>query len=816
MHRRLAVKGVVQGVGFRRWVWQEASSLGLVGWVRNAGPGVEIDLHGEPALLDTLQTRLWQIPAPARVEQVDVLSLNVPESAAETALASRPFAIESTVASPLLHASTIGADLGVCGRCQAELFDPANRRWRHAFINCPQCGPRYTISRSLPYDRAHTSLARFLPCPQCEAEYRNNADRRLHHQINTCPDCGPRLWLTQTDGSTDERTPIAATLKLLRDGGIVAIKVMGGFHLCCDARQPSAVARLRQRKRREAKPFAVMMANAASVPAWAHMTPHEQRWLQSMERPIVLLNQTARAQRELEGIAPDLAWLGVVLPYTPVQYLLFHEACGSPAGVDWLTRPQDMVLVVTSGNIGGSPQVIDNETALLELAEIADGWLLHDRDILARNDDSVLRVRPDGSACFIRRSRGYAPVPVALPSKPASRLRDEQEPSPSVLSLGGLIKNTLCITQGDRALMSPHVGDLDSVDTRLAFTRMADVWPGWLRTQPDALACDLHPDFFSTILAAHMAHTRASSSSGVQPLPLIQVQHHHAHVAAVLAEHGDEKGVQEPVIGLAMDGHGLGSDGQVWGGELLRVHEDEVQRLGHLWPIPMPGGDVATREPWRMAAAVLHTLGRTDEIGRRFAAMQQAPMLQQWLGHGAQRHIQTTSLGRLFDAAVGLLNVLTPFTQSRYEAEAPMRLESLAASCWPAEPLPDGWRITDDLQLDWRPLMNWLADQRTPSQSAQAAAIFHATMGCALADWAARACAHHQLQTVVLSGGCMANRLLDDVMHAQLVSRGLTVWRPSQYPCGDGGLSLGQAWVARQKLIKHVPGSAPPPPVWAM
>lgn len=805
MHRRLAVRGLVQGVGFRPWVWQQASALGLIGWVRNTSFGVEIDLHGEAHLLDTLQAKLWQAPAPAKVEQVDVLSVKASE--ASPPAPGKPFEIQASVSHALGPATTIGADLGVCPRCLAEQFDPGNRRWRHAFINCPQCGPRHTVTRSLPFDRGHTSLARFLPCAACDAEYANGADRRFHHQTNTCPECGPKLWLSQTDGSTEHDQPVAAALKLLQEGGILAVKGLGGFHLVCDARQPAAVARLRQRKRREGKPLAVMMANAASIPPWASMTPHEQRWLQSPERPIVLLTQNERARHELSGVAPDLAWLGVMLPYTPIHYLLFHEALGQPAGTAWLTAPHEMALVVTSGNASGSPLVIDNETAKLELAELADGWLLHDRDILARNDDSVLRVRADGSACFIRRSRGYAPTPVALPTR-TTKGQDEGALPPSVLSMGALLKSTLCITQGDRALVSPHIGDLESVDNRVAYTRMADVWPGWLRTQPDALACDLHPDFFSTILAAHMAHTRASTASGVQPLPLIQVQHHHAHVAAVLAEHADEKGVHDRVVGLALDGHGLGSDGMVWGGELLLVQEDEAQRIGHLWPMAMAGGDAATREPWRMAAAVLQALDRTSDIGQRFKHVQQASMLQQWLSQGSQRHAITTSLGRLFDAAAGLLDVLTPYTQSRFEAEAAMRLESLASTRWPMAALQDGWRITDDLQLDWRPLMNWLADQR---DAPHAAAVFHATMATALADWAAQACERHGVRTVVLSGGCMANRLLDDALHAGLIIKGLRVWRPAQYPCGDGGLSLGQAWVARQRLIKQNACASPSP-----
>ncbi len=812
MHRRLAVRGLVQGVGFRPWVWQQATALGLIGWVRNTSFGVEIDLHGDEALIDTLQARLWQAPSPARVEQVDMLSLAGAVQSGEAASgkpdASAPFEIQPSISGTHAHATTIGADLGVCARCVHELFTPGNRRWRHPFINCPQCGPRYTVTRNLPFDRGHTSLSRFLPCPTCDSEYRNGADRRFHHQTNTCPDCGPRIWLRQTDGSTDEHTPLASALALLQDGGILAIKGLGGFHLCCDARQPAAVARLRQRKRRDGKPLAVMMAGLPSIPPWAHATPHEQRWLQSPERPIVLLPQTDRARQEMPGVAPDLAWLGVMLPYTPLHYLLFHEAAHQPAGTDWLSQAQELVLVMTSGNAHGSPLVIDNDTALLELADIADGWLLHDRDILARNDDSVLRVRPDGSACFLRRSRGYAPTPVALPGTPGRQAHDEHSTPPAVLALGALLKTTLCITQGDRALVSPHVGDLDGVDTRVAFTRMADIWPGWLRAQPDALACDLHPDFFSTILAAHMAHTRGATASGLAPLPLIQVQHHHAHVAAVLAEHAEDKGVRHPVIGLALDGHGLGTDGQAWGGELLLVHEADCQRLGHLRPMSMPGGDAAAREPWRMAASVLHGLGRTGEIGRRFADMPQSAILQQWLAQGAQAHTQTTSLGRLFDAAAGLLDILPPPGQTRYEAEAAMRLESLAMRNWPVPPLPDGWQVSEDLQLDWRPLLDWLAGPQ--SDTAHAAAVFHATMGAALADWAIQACTRHGMHTVVLSGGCMANRLIDDILHERLSDAGLRVWRPSQYPCGDGSLSLGQAWVARQHLLHQLPSCASP------
>ena len=801
MHRRLAVTGVVQGVGLRPWVWQQATELGLIGWVRNTPSGVEIDLHGDTAVIDTLQTRLWTAPLPIKVEQIKVLGAPTTQEAPEPS-SPKAFEIQSDLSGTHARATTIGTDLGVCTRCLGELFNPDNRRWRHPFIHCPQCGPRYTLARSLPFDRVHTSMSKFLPCQRCDHEYASSTDRRYHHQTNACPDCGPRLCLRQADGSEDTLDPIAATLALLRDGAIVAIKALGGFHLCCDARQASAVARLRHRKRRDRKPLAVMMANMASVQPWAHASEHEQRWLQSSERPIVLLQKTAQAQRDLPYLAPGLAWLGVMLPYTPVQHLLFHDACGRPEGTAWLTQAQDLMLVMTSANTPGTPLVTDNQTALMDLAELADAWLLHDRDILARNDDTLLRVRHDGSACFLRRGRGYAPTPLALPDS-AGQTKDEHTLAPSILAVGALLKNTLCITQGERALMSPHVGDMDSVETRVAFTRLADIWPTWLNTQPDALACDLHPDFFSTILAAHLTQTRASTASRIDPLPLIQVQHHHAHVAAVLAEHSDDKAASGPVIGVALDGHGLGEDGHAWGGELLWVHGDQTQRLGHLLSLSMPGGDQAVREPWRMAAAALHTLGRGHEVLLRFAQHTHAPLLHSWLSQSVHQQPHTTSMGRLFDAAAGMIDVLAPHTHAAYEAEAAMRLESLALQSWPVAPLAQGWSITSSMTLDWRPLMHWVADQSTDKAApSHVAAVFHATVAAALTDWAQQACRQEGVRTVVLAGGCWANRLLDDAVYEHLQAHGLTVWRAQQYPCGDGGISLGQAWVARRRMLR--------------
>ena len=810
MHRRLAVRGQVQVGGFRPWVWRQASALGVVGWVRDAGAGVEIDLHGDAPLLDALQERLWQAPHPARIELVEVVAL-APGGDASTRQpkAPAPSEIQASVDGTQARAAVVGTDLAVCHRCLADVFTPGNRRWRHPFANCPHCGPRYTITRNLPFDRAHTSMARFQTCPACEAECEDSQDRRYHHQTNACPACGPRLWLRMADGTMDAQEPIAAALRLLREGGILALKSTGGFHLCCDAGSPATVARLRHRKHRDVQPLAVMAANVASLRHLAEIDAHAPYWLQSAERPIVLLRQTAAGTKKLAHLTPGLNTLGAMLPHTPIQYLLFHEAAGRPTHDQWLQEANPLLLAVTSGNAPGSPMVIENDTALRELAEMADAWLMHDRDILARSDDSVLRVRPDGSACFLRRGRGHEPAPTSLPAVAPG-------PVPSVLALGGLHRATVCVTQGERALVSPHVGDLDSIDTRLTYARLADLWPGWLGTQPDALACDMNPDFFSTLLAAHLSHTRASASSGAGPLPVIAVQHHHAHIGAVLAEHPNQKDAMAPCIGLVADGMGLGSDGQAWGGELLRVEGGEAQRLGHLLPCLLPGGDAAVQEPWRMAAAALHALGRGDEIATRFARHAQAGALASGLARAPAHTLRTSSLGRLFDAAAGLLDVLHPRVAIGYEGEAAMRLACLAGEAPSAEPLPDGWRIDEELVLDWRPLMAWLADQTRRDArggwppprhvAGRLAAVFHATLAEALAEWVRLAARRHGLGTVVLAGACMANALLDDALHARLEHSGLRVWRARQYPCGDGSLSLGQAWVARLRLMAgHAP-----------
>ncbi|MEW5786739.1 MAG: carbamoyltransferase HypF [Pseudomonadota bacterium] len=891
IQRRLRVAGIVQGVGFRPYVWHLARTQDLTGWVRNDAAGVEVLVEGSAEAIESFTRRLpREIPPLAQVR--DLTWADGPASGE-----FRDFAISESGAGQA--ATMIGHDTATCPDCLAEMFDPADRRWRYPFINCTHCGPRYTLTRSLPYDRARTSMAAFPLCPACEQEYRDPGNRRFHAEPTACPVCGPRLWIAEcgeippspplqkggnrseamdpvrsTEGSLPfvkggqegfnppqhTQHPLPTTLHHLQSGAIVAIKGLGGFHLACDARNPTAVQTLRERKNREEKPFALMAANLASVADWVEITPAEARLLTSPEHPIVLLRKKPGADTAFPGIAPGLAWLGVMLPYTPLHWLLFHEALGCPPGTDWMEHPQDLVLVMTSANPGGEPLVIDNHEAQTRLAGIADLLLMHDRDIVVRCDDSVVRYaaeippspplqkggdphpRPEGPQLqgsmqdpqplpegslplvkggqegfshaqpaptpqFIRRARGYTPRAIRLPRA-----------GPPVLALGGYLKNTICVTRGDEAFLSQHIGGLDNPATCTMLMEVANHLLDILQVQPQALAHDLHPDFFSTRHALDLA--------GQWNVPALPVQHHHAHIAAVAAEHG----VTEPLLGLALDGVGLGTDGSAWGGELLRLDGAspgvDFTRLGHLSSLPLPGGDKAAKEPWRMAAAALYRLGRADDIPRRFPGQPMARQLHVML----ERDLHcppTTSLGRWFDAAAGLLGAREVMA---YEGQAAMLLEGLAEQAGDVPPLADGWRLSEAVmpanagiqidaswtpasagvttqtgplanavtsQLDLLPLLARLADEPDP---AHGAALFHATLAQALADWTERAARREGLSTITLGGGCFLNHILSRNLTRLLTERGFTVLSARQAPPNDGGLSLGQAWVAMQHI----------------
>jgi hydrogenase maturation protein HypF len=786
--RHIRVSGLVQGVGFRPYVWRLANELGLAGWVLNDGAGVSITVDGEKCA-EFLRRLPAELPRLARIDALEV----VETAFAGTAVGEAPaFVIRDSLAGVVRTA--IGPDAAICPDCIADICDPAGRRWRYAFTTCTHCGPRYTVSAGIPYDRARTSLAAFPLCPPCASEYADAVDRRFHAETTCCPTCGPQLQLLDALGQPIAGDPIAETLARLRAGQIVAIKGLGGFHLACDAHCAGAVASLRQRKQREAKPLAIMVLNAASVGDLADISADQALLFASAEAPIVLC---PKGPADLPGIAPGLGWIGLMRPATPLHLLLWHEAAGRPAGTDWLAAPNDLRLVMTSANPHGEPLVIDNAEARARLAGIADAFLQHDRDILVRCDDSVLRSTPAGPA-FLRRARGYTPVPVAL-----------ADDGPCMLAFGGYLKNTLCVMKGRQAFLSQHIGGLDNAaaigfleETVAHLLQILDV-------RPELVAHDLHPDFPSTRLAVAFAAEKG--------IPAVAVAHHHAHLGAICAEHA----LNSPLIGLAIDGVGLGPDNGLWGGELLLLDGADCQRLGHLRPLALPGGEQAAREPWRMAISALHAAGQAAAVpawlARRFpeyAASERHQPLLTMLARGFHCP-PTSSLGRLFDAAAGLLGVCA---RNDYEGQAAMWLEGLAQRHGAVDPLEGGFLVTCwpniglnkpdsgdcSLQiastvLDFSPLLLALADC---PDAALGAAQFHATVAAGLSEWllSSPPGAGQPVHQVAVAGGCAMNQVLMAGLEQRLNAAGVALLQARQVPPNDGGLALGQAWVARQMI----------------
>ena len=749
--RRIRIRGLVQGVGFRPYVWRLANELGLTGWVRNDGAGVTVAVDGEkvPDFLERLPN---EAPRLARIDAIEM-------AAAEVFGAG--FSIVDSVAGDI--STAIGPDAAICPDCIADICDPANRRWRYAFTTCTHCGPRYTVSRRIPYDRAQTSLAAFPLCPACLTEYTAPADRRFHAETTCCPECGPRLRLHDSGGTRVAGDPVGATLRLLAAGRIVAIKGLGGFHLACDARNAAAVAELRRRKQREEKPFAVMGLNAVSLAGYARVGAAEAALLKSTAAPIVLCPKSAA---ELPGTAPGLAWLGIMLPTTPLHLLLWHEAAGRPAGADWLAGISDLLLVMTSANPHGEPLVIGNDEARERLAGIADAFLVHDREIVVRCDDSVVRAGP----VFIRRARGHVPVPIPLAGD-----------GPAVLALGGYLKNTVCVLRGREAFVSQHIGSLDNAASIGFLEETVAHLLAILDVRPDLIAHDLHPDFASTHLALRLAAERGIAA--------LAVGHHHAHIGAICAEHA----LDEPVIGLAIDGVGLGPDGGLWGGELLCVAGGHCERLGHLQPLKLPGGDRAAREPWRMAVAALHGAGLEGRLPgwlkKHYPERDAGPLLAMLARD--LRCPATSSLGRWFDAAAGLLGLRA---ESRYEGQAAMELEGLAAAHGPESAPPGGYAIRDN-ELDFSPLLPTLLACDDPGRGA---ALFHATVAAGLAEWALVAVDRENEAKIAVGGGCAMNAVLMSALRRHLEARGVALLEARQAPPNDGGLALGQGWVARR------------------
>jgi len=742
------VYGVVQGVGFRPFVYTLAGRFGLSGYVRNDPEGVEIEVEGENGTLGAfLKALKEEAPPLSRVDGIELEPL--------PPLGFKGFAIRESEAEGDRR-TLVPPDVATCPECLRELWDPSDRRYRYPFTNCTHCGPRYTIIVDLPYDRPNTTMRQFPMCPDCRREYEDPSDRRFHAQPVACPACGPRLRLTDRDGRPMEGDPILRAAEMLSEGCIVAVKGLGGFHLACDATDEGAVRRLRERKGREAKPLAVMVPDVEVARRLAEVGPEEERLLTSPRAPIVLLRKKGGLA---EGVSPGLSTYGLMLPYTPLHHLLLKE----------VGRP----LVMTSGNRSGEPIFYTDEGALEGLRDVADAFLLHDRDIYARCDDSVVRVMA-GRDVVLRRSRGYVPEPVFLPVRS----------SVPVLACGGFLKNTFCLVQGNRAFPGPHIGDLDDPDAFRAFEDGVEHLERLLGIRPMAFAHDLHPDYPTT---------RYASEQDGEKVP---VQHHHAHIASVIAEHG----LTEPVIGVAFDGTGYGEDGAVWGGEFLLVEGGECRRVGHMAYVRMPGGERAILEPWRMAAAHLY---RT--FGEEFLNwdLPFVPYVRNWevlrrmLDQGVASPF-TSSAGRLFDAVSAVVGVHPG--PVAYEGQAAMELEASAEDGEGAYELEvvreDGMWVVETKSL-WRTLVeDFLGGAPVPDISGK----FHRGLARAVAEVCIRMRGETGVRKVALSGGVFQNAYLLERTISLLEKEGFRVYHNLVVPPNDGGICLGQALVATYVL----------------
>ncbi|MFM7136844.1 MAG: carbamoyltransferase HypF [Planctomycetota bacterium] len=773
IRRRLLITGLVQGVGFRPFLWRRATRLGLAGGVENTPAGVVVDVQGPAAAVAAFQDGLATAAPPLAV--IDVITVTQVPPAADVA---GPFRILATAGGDRPH-TLVPADVATCAACLRELRDPADPRHGHAFITCTDCGPRFTIIERMPYDRAATTMRMFAMCPRCAADYADPADRRFHAEPIACPDCGPVAWFTTTPpaqtgdvsaaGRPATRINSAATLaaaqSLLAAGGILAVKSLGGFHLACDATNARAVALLRERKRRPTKPLAVMVADLDAARRIAVVDEQAARLLTGPERPIVLVPKHPDGGGPAAAIAPANGFLGVMLPTAPLQHLL---AAGLPP------------LVMTSGNLAEEPIATDNGDAVRRLAGIADGFLLHDRDILVPCDDPVVRCVA-GAALPIRRSRGHAPLPIRLAAG-----------GPTVLAVGGELKAALCLAVGDRAIMGQHIGDMGNLETLAAIQRAAEHLLGLFAAEPAAVVADLHPGYLSADWAARFA-----AACGI---PLLRVQHHEAHTASLLAEH---MGAAAPPPGsnclvACFDGTGYSADGTIRGGEFFHVTASGIERVAHLAPFALPGGDASIRHPWRAALAVLHAAGipwdeslppvrAATEAERRVLARQ---------FEGGFTCPPTTSMGRLFDAVAALVGLASSVS---YEAEAALELESLAATAGAARQ-----RYAFSVSaaaIDWRPVVAAIvADVQAGVPAAAIAAGFHDAVAGLIHTVAERFGDPDQPVAVGLTGGVFQNAVLTEATLAAARSAGRELLVHHEVPPNDGGLALGQALLGRDRL----------------
>ena len=765
----IRVRGLVQGVGFRPAVWHLAGELHLQGEVLNDAAGVLIKVWGEQDRIDALCQRLLANPPPlARIDAIE----RQPDSQPP---AQEGFHIRASQGGAVL--TGVVADAATCAACVREIFDPAERRYRYPFANCTHCGPRLSILRSIPYDRSTTSMADFVLCPACQAEYETPADRRFHAQPIACPVCGPQLWLEDSQGQRlTVSDPIEHANAWLAAGKILAIKGIGGFHLVCDASQPTVVDELRRRKQRAAKPFALMARDMAVIRAYCTVNDTEEKLLHDPAAPIVLLRAAQARQwpKQLaNGIAPGQNTLGFMLPYSPLHHLLL---------ADW-----DTPLLMTSGNSSSQPQCSTNAQARTQLAGLADGFLLHDRAIINQLDDSVAQVVA-GVPRLLRRARGYAPMPLRLPPG--------FEAAPELIALGGDWKAAFCLLSHGQAIISQHPGDLEEVRTLEAYRRTLALYADIFRHQPKLRVVDQHPAYLSSQLGRDFC--------AEDDLELVEVQHHHAHIAACLADNAwpREAGA---VLGVALDGLGYGADGTLWGGEWLRLDYRYCQRLARLKPVPLLGGAQAIRQPWRMAYAHLRALGWPriiSEFGQldSIAYLQRQPLhtLEAMCARGLNVPL-SSSCGRLFDAVAALLGICRDSIS--YEGQAAIELAALA------DDDPGVYPFTvatgnDVLELDPAPLWQAiLLDLRAAVPAATIAARFHNGLATAVAELCGQLAHAQCLTTVALSGGVFQNARLLSTVETALQTRGLRVLSHHQVPANDGGLALGQALIAAARSL---------------
>jgi hydrogenase maturation protein HypF len=767
-HLEIRLSGVVQGVGFRPFVYNLARRFDLPGFVFNDDYGVQVDVEGEEAVLQEFVSALVsESPPQSKIEQVSKRYLPLADFQDFRILDSR------TIGGKFVQ---ISRDLTTCHDCLGELFDPHDRRYRYPFINCTNCGPRFTIVKDIPYDRPFTTMAPFTMCPECQAEYDDPTNRRFHAQPNACPVCGPRLELRSSESGghiIESNDAISDSCDILKQGKIVAIKGLGGFHLACDALNECAVQTLRSRKIREDKPFALMMADIGTIREYCEVELMEEELLKSVARPIVLLKRKSGSTIS-EAVAPKYSTLGVMLPYTPLHHLLLRES--------------GLVLVMTSGNVSDEPIAYRNDDAIARLNDIADYFLIHNRDIYIRSDDSVARVVTK-KELILRRSRGYVPNPISL---------NFQFKQP-VLACGPELKNTFCLARDNLAFVGHHIGDLENLETLKSFEEGIDHFKRIFHTEPEVIAYDLHPNYLSTKYALELlARNPKLTATGVQ--------HHHAHIASCMAENG----VQEKVIGIALDGTGYGTDGTVWGGEVLVVDYQSFERMAHFDMVPMPGGERAIKEPWRMAVSYLyHAFGKESAFpptivgGNKRGGMNDKKLNQiiKTIDSGVNCPL-TSSCGRLFDGVAALIGLRDSV---HYEGQAAAELENIIPDPEAETPNPYSFEINDnagELVISTDAIIRQVADDvQKRLEPGTISLKFHDVMVRIFTEIAQRLRTKTGIDHVALSGGCFQNMYLLTLLKQTLEQKGFTVYTHSKVPPNDGGISLGQAVVANFQNI---------------